>query len=851
MHTAYCPQCGHEICGNDKPFRFSYSHLFLDPNESFKYRIAKSITFDAIQNKSSGSLEFKKNVIQTLKDNEMNISAAAFDNNFQDSGVQNILLNADGSKLGLNFSLNKPEYKQKLVFVTELCSMIQKAVIAKNRLVDYWLSVECDPQNSEKLIEAVKSIPLVRNIANYQLYDTISQCVGKFFTEQENEEYKKYFNAFVKIRNVLKLFEPIAWTVDFDDDDLNTISTEGYITGIQYNGLPFTKRICPNCGAHVSVYLGIYKQKIVSFIGTPTSGKSTVINAIYYKLRKSTLQLSGIAGSIYLHDPFKEEYEENANKMQDKLAVQKTNKGVFPILYTLIENNADPDKKAVYTFVDVPGEYFNPSAKQQMDNTAALRRINVIKEHSDILCIVIAIEQLLGFSPNAEATKDTMAEIEECVLQNFETACGGFFKNNVSCETVLLISKTDAICAENENDTLTVLNGKNKNPTTIPYDIFDKFNAMKRQRDNYYFKNNLIIDESLKQYTDYSKTMMNINRDRWEGVIARIVNFIKPVEDIHIFFISSYGFFAVSDIDSWMSEEKRKALKERFDLSEEQAQEAINIIEKDNLDQKKPASQPAAPVQQTKEANANNNMNNAVNQEVFRVDTVFPPPAAPVPPQEMNAPFPFNDSAGRSNVKTPGRRNKRAPSREETQNISFPPVWESLAYFRPNEQTYENPPTENQAGQPFPPADDFPAADHANDHKETPEPKSIDTQLSAICEDLNRETAKQCFMEAYRKKHHNNNPEGINALIYHFLHHTRFLLSGDDQKEIADLHKKIEYNERCLQEQKECAENPGNTFVSRFIRVFHSNYKSEHEKNIENYKRIIAEYQQQLEKYKF
>ena len=67
MHTAYCPQCGHEICGNDKPFRFSYSHLFLDPNESFKYRIAKSITFDAIQNKSSGSLEFKKMLSRRLR----------------------------------------------------------------------------------------------------------------------------------------------------------------------------------------------------------------------------------------------------------------------------------------------------------------------------------------------------------------------------------------------------------------------------------------------------------------------------------------------------------------------------------------------------------------------------------------------------------------------------------------------------------------------------------------------------------------------------------------------------------------------------------------------------------------
>ena len=299
-----------------------------------------------------------------------------------------------------------------------------------------------------------------------------------------------------------------------------------------------------------------------------------------------------------MRDPFKEEYEDNANRMQDKLAVQKTAKGVFPILYTLLENHSNPDKKAVYTFVDVPGEYFNPSEKQLMDNAAALRRINVIKEHSDILCIVIAIEQLLGFSPNDEATKDTMAEIEDCVLQNFEKACGIFFQKRVACETVLLISKADAVSTKIENGKLSVMNGDIvQRTTTIPYVTFNEFTTIKSQRDNYYFKDDLIIDGTLKQYIDYSRTMMNINEDRWQVVIARIVNCIKPIADIKIFFISSYGFFAVSDINSWISKEKQEALKDRFNLSAEEAKEAIDIIEKDNLDHKKPT---VPPVQEDK-----------------------------------------------------------------------------------------------------------------------------------------------------------------------------------------------------------------------------------------------------------
>ena len=225
-------------------------------------------------------------------------------------------------------------------------------------------------------------------------------------------------------------------------------------------------------------------------------------------------------------------------------------------------------------------------------------------------------------------------------------------------------------------------------------------------------------------------------------------------------------------------------------------------------------------------------MKNTANQEVLPVDNVFSPHTAPAHQKEINTSFPFgDDSTGRTSTRTPGRRNKRAPSREETQTIPFPPVSQSLAYFSPNEQTSANPLAENQTVQPSPPTDDSPSTNHADDHKESPETKTIDTRLAAINERLNRETAKQCFMDAYRKKHHDDNPEGINALIYYFLQHTRFLLSDADQKEIDNLRTKIDFNNQCLQEQKECAENPWNALVSNIIRFFHANYKSKHEKN--------------------
>ena len=125
-----------------------------------------------------------------------------------------------------------------------------------------------------------------------------------------------------------------------------------------------SKRCC-NCGNPLSKLAGKYEEKIISFIGSPTSGKTAYLSAAVHKLMTIGHSEYGID---VVYDYQSGDYI-NFNKTclepySKGFDVLKTDEGKFPQLSIALTNPKlkNPDgsigKTYLYTFVDIPGETF-------------------------------------------------------------------------------------------------------------------------------------------------------------------------------------------------------------------------------------------------------------------------------------------------------------------------------------------------------------------------------------------------------------------------------------------------------------------------------------------------------------
>lgn len=875
MQIAYCPQCAAEICGEGKKFCFSYSGLFNDPNKTIKYHIAENIDFSDLIDKDTMEFKDKNNLCKTLRENGMPVTAE-FLMNGNSEKAKNIIAKADRMMMSVSFDMNKEQNINKYVFASELYDLIHKEVISNNRVVDFLLSTEFD--TAEDLISSMESIDLIQFISRNTLkYDEFNRCVSRILTPEERKIHNKSIEGFEKIKRICDLFSKKSWTIKLDRgfQTLKTMGTDNmnYLTGLSYNGVNCVKRICPNCGAHVSSYLGVYKQKIISFIGTPTSGKSTFINAIYYKLRQGVNQITGVGGRLNQNDPYYKEYEQNANRMEQKLTVKKTDKGIFPVLYALISDDNDPNKKGIYTFVDVPGEYFAVDDTQIAMNDANLNRISVMK-HSDVLCTVIAIEQLLGFSPTPNAAPATLAEITDGALQNYNSVCNKlqekFNLKDSNCEIILLISKADAIPAEK------LANGKlalNQNgeviPTNVAFSDYDNLSILKRTEDgNFYDKqNNLIVNGELVQYVTLSKKIMEINNVRWKGIITQIMQNITGSDnaDNNVFFVSSYGFYAINDINALSKEEKINALTE-FDFINEDKGQAEKILEIYERNVSKTvvsnANMPEMPVVSSKNVSktvvSNVNMPEmpAVSsknvqrsksgrpelivkkaseiREIHPEHTEYAVPETNKEP-DIQPPVPVMEEKTMRRTGRGRRGVSQAPSRAELQN-GMP---EQIRPAAPTHPVHEQAKADISAEQQK-------AVVKREEDKEKDLLKEKNRELQQINEMLSCESVEKRFIDYYKNKHNADSPEGINALLYFFLNKTRFILSDADKKQIESLRSELgKYKDK----KEEIERRMEGVFARAFTRVFG---RDDGDKNsLDETMGIIKRLEEQIKKYEF
>ena len=815
MYTAYCPQCGSEICGEGKKFCFSYSEFFKGARDIIKYKIAESIEIDSLMERDSN--KFPNKVCDTLANNGMTVTANFFANG-NSLEATSIINQADSSMLGIDFDLNNPKYQRKYVFASELYDIIKKQVMAKNRVLDFMFSAQYDAD--ENFVEKMKLIPLVSDILDNSKFNSFNDQISPILTPEENAEYNKCIDDFRPIRNIMNLFSQHHWALNFDINKFENVENEGKITGIKYNNVDCVKRICPVCGAQVSVYLGVYKQKIISFIGTPTSGKSTFINVIYYKLR-SGKKISGVTGELSLCDPYYYEYDNNAQRIEKKLAVEKTAKGIFPVLYVLISKNNNPNKKVIYTFVDVPGEYFIAGNNKIGENAANLNRIRVIKNHSDVLYVVIAAEQLLGCLPQRDVAQATVAATDDASLNSLKNVCADFFHGEVKCKTALLISKSDAISGSmGPNGRLVINTATGQEVTGVSFDKYNRLEELKNSPDDIYYDNQkgIIFNQILEEYSSISESIMDIKPSRNDNYIKQILNNITK-NPISTFFVSAYGFYAINNIDSLPEQEKINALKVKLGLDEKNASKVMSIYGKTVSDNKQDVS-PAAATERRVELTPV-----SFNKEPFypvRSDT-----------EDSNSEL----GIGRRG-RAPGRRGVKVPSREELKNSGTVSLKKNDIKDEPTteqsnnaQQTY-NPPLNNN---PQPTVSS--TFVHEDDAKKDLI-KEKNKLLSQIQENLDCTAVEQSFLDYYGDQHNLHNPQGINALIYFFLNNTNFILDQNASKQLEKWNEQIENANNHIAEQRKLLSS---SVTIKIRKLLNSKYESSYEKHIKEYEKQIED----------
>lgn len=600
MLRCYCPECGQRIGGigsakhrgqNDK-YCVSISGLFknIETDEVLlETALSKKLSIDFGKIAACTSLRILSEKVE--EDNQADGMSYGDSEEFY-----SIIDNANKLHFRqIGMDLDDPdEYVARLnqynyVWIRLLLEKLSIQVNRHNRVLDYLFSVVNPDENKNWLSFNMKAAFNQERLK--EIYDTMSTLIE----QHQREQFQQDMQASEEIVNIINTASDCWLMLDKNSCQCDVTTgndSKKYITNITYGRKFAYKRICPFCGAHISAYLGLYDQKIISFIGTPTSGKSTFINAVFAKIKQTSHQLKGITIEFDRRDPFSIEYEKNSQKMGNKLAVDKTNKGVYPVLTVLIKAK-NAKNSFVYTFVDVPGEYFSNANNDEF----YFNRIKIMA-HSDIVCMVLAGEQLMGIRPHGEnIPQETVADIGDSTITNFMQQCINFRgiilnkhkderyedeKRNM--EVVLMVTKVDALKPDPDLD-YHIINGERflKLNTNISESSVNEFFTWLKKDDSAFYdeSTHTVRKDALEELMRYAHIFVKANENRADSVITDLIRTFSDntLDEIPVFFVSSYGFYAITTIWNLSENEKVEALSNAKNLTEENCRDiAAQIV---------------------------------------------------------------------------------------------------------------------------------------------------------------------------------------------------------------------------------------------------------------------------------
>lgn len=460
----------------------------------------------------------------------------------------------------------------RYVWANIIAKKFNEAMIAENRFLRYMLSVSVDKKNLEGLKWC--AVDLVKCFSDDKLSDVLRNdtfIYDKVQYDNDNENVQEIMEM-VKTADKcqLQMFEDwcrLAYETEYG---------EKYLVDFSYGGVKGYIRICPECGSHISSRLGIYEQKIISFIGMPTSGKSTLIDSIYSALNKNGQGSFNINCQFNLNDPMFNKYETSFEERENKkLATEKTAKAEHPSLTVCLSVDS---KKYVYSFIDVPGEYFSAE-----DNAEALNDVNMyhlaVMKHSDVLCLVIASEQLIDIK-STENEASRMVKSDGNAREIFKRRIR-VFKNNVLGDTsvpvFLVITKPDAIEPDKletllkfqEVDNEQVFGSIDVDTRVKKSDIQNLFELVKDNNNAHFdgtnifnFEKTLEIQRLMHLFISGSPESENFLKQLFAELTGN-----SEIKEIPMFMVAAFGFYAANKIWNISEEEKIAAMKNNTDFS--------------------------------------------------------------------------------------------------------------------------------------------------------------------------------------------------------------------------------------------------------------------------------------------
>lgn len=265
------------------------------------------------------------------------------------------------------------------------------------------------------------------------------------------------------------LFSANKITFTDEEDNMGNVIPTGLVIGGLYKA---EIKKCSCCGAVLPNHAGKYKQKIISFMGSPYSGKSAFLTSVISKLRQYGSNI-GLTLNTEENSPDYIKFKENLRAYEGGYSVTKTNETDFPQVSVDLKfyDSKLPSAKAktyLYTFVDIPGEAFDLEIKDDIN----LKR--EIIRHSDILWYCLAAEQVFAAHRlDGDGTNSTDGNIFEIYGEDNKETLVNTANANLNDLSNKLQNFLSKFFKENERKPAIVLIlTKNDKMRSFVYDIF-------------------------------------------------------------------------------------------------------------------------------------------------------------------------------------------------------------------------------------------------------------------------------------------------------------------------------------------------------------------------------------------
>lgn len=467
------------------------------------------------------------------------------------------------------FSEECRRYVWTVLFTKKLAELLNN----DNQILDYLLSA--DLTGAEDMEEMEWCNRDLRNEITLEKNDSVYRQIDAIADSKTKNNLIPWMND---VKQLIAMLECTAKaqihscspTSSFLTASVMEVENQKYLNSLRIGQRQVFRRICPHCGAHISKYLGMYPQKIISFIGKPSSGKSNIIVAMLALLSgDGNDKIPGLQCGFDLDDPQYGHYMNVLNLHKKKIAAPKTENDVFPVLTIKLSFN---NRVMLYTFLDCPGELFDAQNNVEANQLANMSHLGAMA-HSDAVCVVVSGEQLIKQDENEEQehSRTEYDENPDRFLARIEMFRNSVL-NNSNPPIFFIISKPDVLkknryVTDEENNIRYWFQSANDPDRRIEQQqVEDLFSWLEYQTNRFYW----MVSES----TDAREIPPGvINMAGLHTIQYRAQDFIAAIEDtnnllerlygtickgeiyenktwriVPLFMISPFGFYAVKGI---------------------------------------------------------------------------------------------------------------------------------------------------------------------------------------------------------------------------------------------------------------------------------------------------------------